>query len=108
MKRYLLLVLLMLSQNCFAETIEEKVARNAASCFIGHKAISSKADQSGENLKYLELITKLIGIDATKNLVLKTSDNLKFAVFSLGTSNQIEGAALVKEYCPQIDELLKK
>ncbi len=108
MKKYLLLALLIVSQNCFAETIEEKVARNTANCFIGHKAIRSKADQSGENLKYLELITKLVGIEATKKLVLKTSDNLKFAVFALGTSNQIEGTALVKEYCPQIDALLKK
>ncbi|MFT7414264.1 MAG: hypothetical protein ACI9FO_000923 [Methylophagaceae bacterium] len=53
---YILVVQSIVSQNYFVETIEEKLAKNAANCFKGHKAISSKVAQSGENLKYLELL----------------------------------------------------
>ncbi len=101
-------ILLFACSNSLAETLNEKVARNAANCLTGHIATNSAMYQSGEAGKYLLLVKKIVGGKRAIPLIKKSADNLKSSVNIMGGSTKEEGAWLIQTFCPGVDELLNK
>ena len=102
-------IILLLSCNAvFAETLNEKVARNAANCLTGHIATNSAMYQSGEASKYLLLVKTIVGDKQAIPLVKKAADNLKSSVQMMGGSTKEEGAWLIKTFCPAVDKIIDK
>ena len=77
-----------------AETLNEKVARNAANCLTGHIATNSPMYQSGNTEKYLLLIKKILGDKQAIPEVKKAAEYLKASVQMMGGSTKEEGAWL--------------
>ena len=90
-----------------AETLYEKVARNAAHCLAGHVATNSAEYQSGETGKYLLLIESIVGAEQVMPLVQKSFKTLKHSVSTLGSSVNKEGKWLVQTFCPEINDITK-
>lgn len=91
-----------------AESLNEKVARNAANCLIGHAATESEKYQSGETSRYILLIEQILGSEKGLLLIKETSDSLASAVRMLGSTNQEEGSFLISEYCPGVDKIISQ
>lgn len=105
---FLLISTTITSNSVLAETLDEKVARNAANCLVGHIATNSKKYQSGDSAQYLLLIKSIVGDEKTSQIVKKSATNLKSSIQLIGGSSQNEGAWLIKTYCPSVDDLLAK
>ena len=92
----------------FAESLNEKVARNAANCLTGHIATNSPMYQSGEAGKYLLLIKKILGSEKAMSEVKKSANNLKASVKLMGSNSQTEGKWLIQNFCPGVNAILNK
>jgi len=100
------IILLLSCSGALAETLNEKVARNAANCLTGHIATNSAMYQSGEASKYLLLVKKIVGDKQAVPLIQKSADNLKSSVQMMGGSTKEEGAWLIKTFCPGVDKII--
>jgi len=102
------IVLLLLANSANAETLNEKVARNAANCLVGHIATESSKYQSGQTSEYIQLIESILGSEAGYSVIESSNKKLNSAVRMLGSSKTEEGSFLISKFCPSIDQILEK
>lgn len=106
MKALIFIVLAVFSIATYAETLNEKVARNAANCLAGHAASNSPEYQSGETSKYIFLIESIEGSKTAAATIESSLQKVKSAVRMLGSTPKEEGQFLIKKFCPSIDEII--
>jgi len=101
-----LFILCFISLHSQAESLNEKVARNAANCLTGHVAINSEAFQSGKTAEYIFLIESILGSSKAVNVIKASNKKLDSAIRMLGSTKKEEGNFLVNQFCPAIDEII--
>ncbi|MBQ0761125.1 MAG: hypothetical protein KBT72_15825 [Zhongshania sp.] len=106
MKALIFLLLAVFSIASYAETLNVKVARNAANCLAGHAASNSPEYQSGKTSKYISLIESIQGSKAGAATIESSVQKVKSTVRMLGSTPQEEGQFLIKKFCPSIDEII--
>jgi hypothetical protein len=89
-----------------AESLNEKVARNAANCLTGHMATNSDDFQSGKTSKYTFLIEDILGSSNGMNAVKLAQKKLDSAISMLGSTKAEEGTFLINMFCPSIDKII--
>lgn len=109
MKHFIIFIaisILLLPPQAYPETLNEKVARNAANCLVGHITTNSKKYQSGKTSKYMLLIEKTVGPEQVMTVIEEATNNFKASVRFLGSDIQEEGQWLKDTFCPGVDSIL--
>jgi len=83
--------------------LDNKVAKNAITCFVGHTVAGSYEPTIAN--RYLAASFILIGSDKTDKLKNDIEQKIKTLSKKLGTSEKEEGILLVYKFCPMIYEL---
>jgi hypothetical protein len=108
MKLSIFLFLALFSAVSNSETLNEKVARNAANCLAGHAASNSEYFKAGKTSEYIYLIEGIQGSEAAAETIEGAINKVKSAVRILDSSPKEEGEFLIQKFCPAIDEIINK
>jgi len=101
-----MIVVAFICTQAFAESLNEKVARNASNCLVGHIATKSDKFQSGKTSEYIFLIEQILGSEKASEAIKESEKKLNSAVRMLGSSKKEEGSFLIKQFCPAVDEIV--
>ncbi len=99
-------LLLFLSFFSSAETLNDKVARNAANCLVGHAALKTEDYLTKQTDKYIELIEEIQGKSKGADTMKASIHNLKIAIDTLGSTKNEEANFLINKFCPPIDKIV--
>lgn len=105
--KYLILIALF-AYEANAESWDEKVARNASHCLIGHMTTESDKYNSGETSQYVFLIENILGSDQALKIIKTSYKKLNSAISLLNSTKKKEGEFLIQKFCPTIDDIIKK
>lgn len=100
-------MLVVFSGYALSETVNEKVARSAANCLVGHSAAKTEKQSSGETSGYISLIESILGSDGAAREIRGATDKLDTAVRLLGSTHKEEGHFLIQKFCPGVDQVLQ-